>query len=130
MVTATSESVKDGVVQTPAEQHIIRYQTLVLPSGLDPIRDADQIHLFGVYVRWAGEKGWLVTTSLSQQRLSRKGRQWAWYVEPRMKRFYYFPDYAEALEAAMEAVETMKVNGRTWAEWREWLNKSDPKEKK
>lgn len=92
-------------------------ETMVLPDGCsteDPHAD-----LFAVYVRWQNTLGWTVTTGLKDTRLSVKGRKWTSFVEKRNRRFYYFPTYEQALEAAKGTVNSIRVMGKTYAEHKE-----------
>ena len=100
------------------EQAVIPTLTMILPTGMDP--DDFNAPAFAVYVRWQSTRGWTVTTGVPDERLSVKGRKWAWLVPPRNRRFYYFPSREWALQAAVEAVDDRRVNGKTWAEWAEW----------
>ena len=94
-------------------------ETMVTPTGLDPINDTYETQSFGVFVRWQGGLGWTVTRMNTEHRLSVKGRKWAWHVPRRNRRFYYFPDYDTALQAAIDAVDDVIVNGGTWT-WAQW----------
>lgn len=96
-------------------------ETMVTPTGMDPVEDQSNAHIFGVFVRWQGELGWIVTRNFKDERLSVKGRKWSGWVEKRNRRFYYFPDYDTALQAAIDAVDDVTVNGGTWAQWQKHL---------
>lgn len=92
-------------------------ETMILPTGCtteDPNWD-----LFALFVRWQSTKGWTVETYFRNTRLSVKGRKWSSYVEKRNRRFYYFPTYEEALNAAKEEVDNLRVMGKTFAEFKE-----------
>ena len=96
---------------------VIVTETMILPTGCtteDPNWD-----LFAAYVRWQNTRGWIVTTHFRDTRLSAKGRKWTSFVEKRNRRFYYFPTYEEALEAAMGAVNELRVSGKTYKELKE-----------
>lgn len=96
---------------------VIVTETMVTPTGMNPLTDPTEANSFGVFVRWQGERGWTVTRNFKDERLSVKGRKWAAWVDKRNRRFYYFPDYETALQAAKEAVDEVTVNGGTWAQW-------------
>ena len=97
-------------------------ETMVTPTGMDPLGDASEAASFAVYVRWQGSLGWTVTRMNTEHRLSVKGRKWAWHVPRRNRRFYYFPTYEEALTAAREEVDNFQVSGKTYKEFRESHN--------
>lgn len=95
---------------------VIVTETLVLPSGMP----ADHLarHHFALFVRWDSGRGWLVTTLFRDEMLSVKGRKWCGYVTARQRRHYRFESYGAALSAAIAAVDSRQVDGRTWEQWR------------
>lgn len=96
-------------------------EAIVFPTGVDP-NNADAYYELGnfmIYVRWQGHHGYVVERT-RDERLSVKGRKWCYHVEKRNRRFYYFPTFGEALQAAKEVVDDVLVNGKTWKEWQEW----------
>lgn len=101
----------------------IATETMILPTGASVEDDFDTYRDYVLYVRWQGKLGWTVTTLFRDERLSVKGRKWQTYVEKRNKRFYYFPTYEMALEAAQEEVDKRTDYGMTWAEWTAHRNK-------
>lgn len=103
---------------------VIVTETMVTPTGMDPLEDTHNANMFGVFVRWQGNLGWVVTRNFKDERLSVKGRKWTGWVSKRNRRFYYFPDYETALQAAKEAVDDVKVNGGTWAQWQQHRKES------
>lgn len=101
----------------------IATETMILPTGASVEDGFHTYRDFVLYVRWQAELGWTVTTLFRDTRLSVKGRKWQTYVAKRYRRFYYFPTYDTALEAAQEEVDKHTVNGKTWAEWSDYLSK-------
>lgn len=96
-------------------------EAIVFPTGVDP-NDLDSFNLgysFAINVRWQGNLGYVVERT-RDERLSVKGRKWCYHVEKRNRRFYYFPTFEEALQAAKEAADDVLVNGKTWKEWQKW----------
>lgn len=98
-------------------------ETMILPTGC-PLESRDVRH-FAVYVRWRGVRtdtgmgGWAVTSSFVDEQLSRAGN-WNDMV-PRFKTPQYRFDTREAaLAAAHAAVDARTVNGRTYAQARQW----------
>lgn len=102
-------------MNTPAIQ-----EAIVFPTGVDPNSDDTyyEVRNFMIYVRWQGRLGYVVERT-RDERLSVKGRKWCYYVEKRNRRFYYFPTFEEALQAAKEAVDDVLVSGKTWKEWQQ-----------
>lgn len=100
---------------------VIVPEAIVLPTGADP-DDYDSWRGFALRVQSQVSRGWVVTDGFPDTRLSRKGRKWSSSVAPHMRRFYYFPTFDEAVDAAKEAVDSYQVNGRTWAQWQELFN--------
>lgn len=92
-------------------------ETMILPTGATADDGFHTYRDFVLYVRWQSTLGWIVTTMFREERLSVKGRKWQTYVEKRNRRFYYFPTYEAAVEAAKEEVDKRTVAGKTWAEW-------------
>ena len=98
-------------------------KVVVLPSGVEPgDMDAED---FGVTVEWAGPfqgrsgGGWAVRCRHGSSDLSRSG-SWTFLV-PRFRRWQHrWEHYEDALAAAVAAVDTVTINGRTRAEWAEW----------
>lgn len=89
-----------------------------LPEGMDP---ADiNASVWHIEVRWMrpGEPDtWSVLArGLREHRLSRTGR-WLWCPSRMNLRWCYF-DFETACRLAAEHVETLRVNGLTWAEAR------------
>ena len=94
-------------------------EVLILPDGMD---EADvNASTFGLRVAWrgvytdTGRGGYAVIRGLSH--LSRAGR-WRLQPEPRLQRHYRWPDIETALDVARAAVNDVRVNGHTWAEWK------------
>lgn len=100
---------------------VIKYETMVLPTGMDPVDDVYEAHSWALFVRYQYQLGWVVTTAFPDTRLSVKGRKWQRYVTPRNRRFYYFQDWQEALDAALEEVDKRTVMNRTWKEHVKWM---------
>lgn len=99
-------------------------EAIVFPTAVDP-SDPDawnQSRSFCIYVRFQPSRGYVVER-MRDERLSVKGRKWCSHVERRNRRFYYFPTYKAALEAALKAVDDVKVNGKTWQEWEDHFAK-------
>ena len=92
-------------------------EVLVLPTGM-PLDDADR-HSFGVSVNWRGPRsdtgrgGYAVTDRFQQ--LSRAGN-WG-HPQPFQQHQYRWETLEEALEAARAVVDSVSINGRTWAAW-------------
>jgi len=89
-------------------------ETMVLPTGCTT--EYPNWYLYALFVRWQDTLGWTVTTNFIDNRLSVKGRKWTTFVEKRNRRFYYFPTYEEALAAAREEVDNLRVMGKTYKE--------------
>ena len=101
----------------------------VLPTGavLDDDDSGvywDNLRSFILRVQWAGIRqangygGYRVTTDGGSRVLSRAGK-WAWRPERFRTRQYRFDTLEAAVAAAEGAVDEVKVNGRTWAQWQE-----------
>ena len=95
-------------------------EVLVVPDGLD--LDDPNLHHFALTVRWRGARGETGRGGYAVQHgnrhLSRAGN-WRFNPEPRLQRHYRWADLDEALAVARDTVDTVKVNGRTWAEWQQ-----------
>lgn len=95
-------------------------EVMVLPDGMEP-GDIDA-STFAVKVRWRGARtetgrgGYAVTTN-SGRHLSHKGK-WRWEPEPFIQRHYRWESLESALTTARAVVNDVRVNGRTWHEWR------------
>ena len=87
-----------------------------LPDGLAP--DNINASAWCIEVRWMrpGEDvGWSVLARGSKDiRLSRSGK-WLWCPSRMNLRWCYF-DFETACRLAEENIETLRCNGRTWAE--------------
>jgi hypothetical protein len=88
-----------------------------LPDGM--ALDDYNAHIFAVRVEWrgattdTGRGGYAVVHG--SKHLSRKG-DWRWNPEPFIQRHYRWEDIDEARAVARSVVNTIKVNGKTWAE--------------
>lgn len=93
-------------------------EVLVLPDGMD-IAD-DEMRHFAVTVRWRGPRGDTGRGGYAvihgSRHLSTAGN-WRFDPEPRLQRHYRWDTLEEALAVARSVVTTVKVNGRTLAEW-------------
>jgi hypothetical protein len=93
-------------------------EVMFLPDGMEP-GDVNE-HTFAVLVRWrgapgeTGRGGYAVTHS--GRHLSKRGN-WRYNPEPYLQRHYRWRYLGEAIEQARAVVNTIKVNGSTWAEW-------------
>jgi hypothetical protein len=94
-------------------------EVMVLPTGM-ALEDLEQ-GPFALLVQWRGvpededraRGGYRVTDGFRE--LSRAGK---WDHPQRFQQWQYrWVTQAEALEAARAAVDHLKINGRTWAEW-------------
>lgn len=108
---------------SPAHGSTLVTRVMVLPTGTDPDQpDWDNLRNFALEVSWRGPRtstgrgGYAVTLRGGHRELSRAGN-WAWCVEPFRQRLYRWETLEEAVAAARAAVDDVKVNGRTWAEW-------------
>jgi len=98
-------------------------EVMVLPDGM-ALDDEDRHH-FALAVRWRGPRtdtgrGGYAVVSSSGRHLSRAGK-WRYDPEPRLQRHYRWATLEEALDVARAAVNTVTVNGFTWAQWQERL---------
>ena len=99
-------------------------EVTVYADGADPTNYNDD--MFKFVVRWCGEYrgkeggGWGVFQRGSRDvMLSRSGKV-EWGV-PRFRRWQFrWENYDDALAAAVEHVNDVKVNGRTLTQWREF----------
>lgn len=97
-------------------------QILVLPIGMS--LDDDEARHYGVVVEWRGPQtddgaGGYAVTRFGES-LSRAGN-WAW-PERYQYRQYRWATLDEALSAARAAVDHVKVNGMTYAEFSERMS--------
>jgi len=94
-------------------------EVLVVPDEMD--LDDDELHHFALRVRWRGARsesgrgGYAVIHG--NRHLSTAGN-WRYEPEPRLQRHYRWDTLEDALSVARAALPTVKVAGRTWAEWR------------
>jgi hypothetical protein len=92
-------------------------EVMLLPDGM-PLDDYN-VPIFAVRVTWrgaateTGRGGYAVIHG--SKHLSRKG-DWRWNPEPFIQRHYRWESLDEALAVARSVVNTIKVNGKTWAE--------------
>jgi hypothetical protein len=102
-------------------------ETLVFPTGADPYSDEDtyrDLRKFTAEVTFRGPRqdngqgGWAVMNGGHHQ-LSRAGN-WAW-PERFQQHQYRWDTREEALAMARTHVDSLTVNGRTWAEWRTYF---------
>lgn len=106
---------------TPARlEYISSY--VVLPLGMT-MEDEDHFS-FALTVVYRGEfagksgGGWAVTAGARQLSRTRK-----WGFPAKFQRWQYrFETFEEAVDAARSVVDQRKINGRTWAEWNEFLS--------
>lgn len=90
----------------------------VLPEGME--LDSSELHHFALFVEWRGVRGekgrggYSVTDLFDQ--LSRAGK-WG-NPQAFQQHQYRWDTLEEALEMARKHVDTRKVNGRTWSEWK------------
>lgn len=84
------------------------------PTGCDP--DDYSARPFAVRVQWRGRGRWLVERGGDQ--LSRSGR-WLWVPSKMNQMRWCRYTFEEACERAEAVVDSMTVNGRTWAQWQE-----------
>lgn len=90
----------------------------VLPTGME--LDDVELHNFALSVEWKGPRtdtgrgGYAVTDRFEQ--LSRAGN-WG-RPQPFQQHQYRWDTLEEALAAARAQVDSVSVNGRTWAEWK------------
>lgn len=95
-------------------------EVLVIPDEME--LDDDDRHHFGLTVSWRGPRtdtgrgGYAVLHG--NRHLSTAGN-WRYNPEPRLQRHYRWDTLEEALAVAREALPTVKVSGRTWAEWQD-----------
>lgn len=105
-------------------EHLAAYS--IYPQGLTDLSDINAPS-FEVQVKWRGEHqgrsggGWSVSRGpfdlLASSATSEEPR---WDVPERFRRWQYrFATFEDALAAARAVVDLVKVNGRTWAQWRE-----------
>jgi hypothetical protein len=84
--------------------------------------DDPEMRPFALYVRWMGPLqpngtgGYAVTQLFRDAQLSRAGN-WNYSVRPFQRRLYRWKTAREALDVAKRHVNSVKVNGRTYAEW-------------
>lgn len=95
-------------------------EVMLLPDGME----ADHINAttFAVFVRWRGAptptgRGGYAIMSGSQH-LSHGGK-WRFSPQPFVQRHFRWRDLDSALVVARSFANSIKVNGRTWAEWQE-----------
>lgn len=103
-----------NAIKRDGEPEVIALTTLVCPPGWDADRDLSTS--FCARVLW-GKNGWYVSQLSGAIRLT-AGPDPAWTawrgdaeIDPCI-----FPSYDEALRAAKLCVETIRVNGLSWAE--------------
>lgn len=85
------------------------------PDGMDPAHDDAPAFAVGVYYR--GNDLWAVATSPECNRQLSWTGQWLWMPQKATALTYCRFPFKEACRLAEQAVNTRKVNGRTWAEW-------------
>jgi hypothetical protein len=95
----------------------------VLPDGL--AEDNVNAHIFAVRVQWRGVfhgkhgGGWAITNGVSEMS---RGGSWSYYV-PRFRRWQHrWETFEDAQEIARAAVDSVRINGRTWAEFQAQRN--------
>lgn len=98
-------------------------QVTLYPDGMDP--DGVDAGVFAVIVKYCGpyqaKKGGGYSVEHLGNSLARKSRKWEHVWRKDFRRWQYrWPDLDSALEAAREVVNTVQVNGRTWAEYQAW----------
>ncbi len=98
--------------------------TKVFPTGADPYADEGayrDLHHFTVDVTFRGPRqengqgGWAVMNGGESKQLSRAGK-WSW-PQRFQQHQYRWDTREEALDMARRHVDTITVNGRTWADW-------------
>ena len=94
-------------------------ERIYLPDGAS--RDDDEARSFQVGVYYRGEGLYLVTNGASAQnpyvQLSRSGK-WLYHPSKMNQMQWCRFEFEEAYERAAAAVNGVKVNGLTWAQWR------------
>ncbi|MDI3330676.1 MAG: hypothetical protein QJR09_08070 [Micrococcus sp.] len=97
--------------------HELITEYMILPTGMDP-GDVNAT-MFAVHVKYRGQfngrsGGGYSVNHLSSE-LSRAGK---WGLPQRFQRWQYrWEAFWEAQDMARDVVDSLKVNGRTWAEW-------------
>lgn len=93
-------------------------ERIYLPTGLD----ADDINAstFAVRVQWRGEGKWAVVQGLGfpAHRFLTKTGKWIFLPRPMHRRYCRF-DFETACALAEKHVNSVVINGGTWAEWQE-----------
>lgn len=104
-------------------EHISGYT--IYPQGLTDLFDINAPS-FAVNITWRGEYrgrrggGWAVTRGTAELLASSVATGQKWDYPERFRRWQYrFATFEDALAAARAVVDDIKVNGRTWAQWRE-----------
>ncbi len=96
-------------------------EVLVLPDGMEI--DDDERRDFALTVRWRGPRGDTgrggYAVMHGNRHVSRKGN-WRYEPEPHLQRHYRWENLDDAIALARSIVNTVKVHGRTWAEWGQW----------
>ena len=91
-------------------------ERIYFPDGM-AADDYDARH-FAVHVQWRGKGEWAVTKGLgypAHSFLSRTGK-WLFLPQPMHRRYCRF-DFETACEMAEKYVDSVEVNGGTWAQW-------------
>ena len=94
-------------------------ERIYFPDGCDP-DDYEATH-FAVCVQWRGQGKWAVTAGLGHPASRFLSSAGVWHFMPRqMHRRHLRFDFETACRLAEEHVETLTINGRTWAQWETW----------
>lgn len=94
---------------------------MLLPDEAED--DWNNAKAFAVVVRWRGPRGdtgrggYAITDHYGQH-LSHRGK-WRYNPEPYLQRHFRWEDLESALVVARTVVDDIRVNGKTWAEWKE-----------
>lgn len=91
-------------------------ERIYFPDDMDP--DDHEASSFAVRVQWRGNGQWAVVRGLgfpAHEFLSRTGK-WMMAPKPMHRRHCRF-DFDTACRLAEQHVNSVKVNGATWAQW-------------
>lgn len=100
-------------------------KVLVLPEGME--LDDPELRHFALQVEWRGPRGetgrggYAVTDMFKQ--LSRAGK-WG-NPQSYQQHQYRWETLEEALEMARAHVDSHRINGKSWQEWREFYGQRD-----